>query len=354
MDGWKSFKQFARQRLKSGQRRVIPVVGSGFNLQASRKSSDWVALLIEIGRTLGLSESDMEVTQLKRVSTTAVWEDFISKVATRKNQAASAVESALKRVVQTSLTTFEAQHKTLPFYKAFLDLGFRDIVSLNFDRTLSLQEKGKVVSSSLKRDDPRLSQFANYARYVVTLFRRTELANVHKTRVWYPHGDTKNRDTIKLGIREYGIYIKSLEQAANLCLEEEISFLISHQYNYYYDPSIFNMHDYQYYRGLWSEEIRSHPELNWVWLLLNTPVVFLGCGLSWDEWPLWWLLHQRARNIARLPIEEREPVFVFWNVESEENKPMTEWLLRRPVDAVLLPCGNWSDGWNKIMEVLSS
>ena len=32
----------------------------------------------------------------------------------------------------------------------------------------------------------------------------------------------------------------------------------------------------------------------WVEPFLDRTVVFIGCGLSLDEWPLWWMIRQRA------------------------------------------------------------
>jgi hypothetical protein len=34
----------------------------------------------------------------------------------------------------------------------------------------------------------------------------------------------------------------------------------------------------------------------WVPIFLNRPLVFIGCGLSSQEWPLWWLLRRRGEN----------------------------------------------------------
>jgi hypothetical protein len=349
MNTWKHFERVAKTKLEAGQKSLIPVVGSGFNLQASRDSSNWISLLSDIGRELGLSGEYLEITKLSRMSATATWEYFITKVAFSKGRSASDIESKLKKIVQEKLKEFETEPKHPEFYRAFLDMGFRDIISLNFDRTLSLQGKHKLANAN---EGGNPDYYKNYRRHSVTLFRHINV-KPRRTRLWYPHGDTGKFDTIKLGIREYGIYIKSIEEAIQAYIKTWIGFLEEEGFNFFQDPEIFDMGKYCYYWKLWCEEVRHYEPLNWVWLFISAPVVFLGCGLSSDEWPMWWLLHQRARLFARLPEEKREPVFVFWNVGDQNNIGTTQWFQKRPADIILLPCNDWVEGWHKVLEVLS-
>jgi hypothetical protein len=349
VDIWKYFEQVAREELEPGQKRLVPVIGSGFNLQASGDGKNWVSLLKDIGLALGLSDKDLGITKLTQMSATSTWEFFITKVARQANESASEVETRLKKIVKDELVNFEKKHKDREFYRDFLEKGFRDIISLNFDRTLALQKKSKLVNA----DYAGISgHFQNFKGHTVTLFRHMEVDGSNKTRIWYPHGDTGRFATIKLGIREYGIYIKSIEEAIRAYMKFWIEFLERHEFNFFYNRGLFNLEKYRHYWQLWCKELRQHEELNWAWLLVSAPVVFLGCGLSSDEWPLLWTLHQRARIFARLPGKDKEPVFVFWNIKSKSSKGMTEWLEKRPANVILLPCEDWKKGWERVFKVL--
>jgi hypothetical protein len=105
------------------------------------------------------------------MSATSTWEFFITKVARKANESASDVETRLKRIVRDELVKFEKEHKGLEFYRDFLEIGFRDIVSLNFDRALALQKKSKLVNAAYTGDP---DFFQNFKRHTVTLFRHIE------------------------------------------------------------------------------------------------------------------------------------------------------------------------------------
>jgi hypothetical protein len=49
---------------------------------------------------------------------------------------------------------------------------------------------------------------------------------------------------------------------------------------------------------------------NWVDLFFTAPLIFLGTSLSVDDWPLWWLLHQRARNFTAFTPAKRPKTYV--------------------------------------------
>ncbi|MEM7392285.1 MAG: hypothetical protein AAF492_08035, partial [Verrucomicrobiota bacterium] len=59
----------------------------------------------------------------------------------------------------------------------------------------------------------------------------------------------------------------------------------------------------------------------WAYVFMSAPLIFIGCGLSDDEWPLWWLLNQRARQVAYLePAKWRRPDTIVVTAEKDELK----------------------------------
>jgi hypothetical protein len=92
--------------------------------------------------------------------------------------------------------------------------------------------------------------------------------------VWYPHGDTKKFSTLKLGVRRYGFYVVLLAES-HLRLGDQWRFKRAwHQWGE--DQTVL---DYG---------------ASWIDAFLERDVVFIGCGLSLDEWPLWSMIRRRA------------------------------------------------------------
>jgi hypothetical protein len=77
--------------------------------------------------------------------------------------------------------------------------------------------------------------------------------------------------TLRLGVRKYSTFIGLLE--------------IERTRHHGHPPQ--QRHD--------AREARELRFARWLELIiLGAPLVFIGCGLADDEWPPWWLLHQRA------------------------------------------------------------
>ncbi len=334
---WQAFEHVANERLEDGRRRLIPVVGSGFNVQATGNVDSWLTLLTDIAQRAQLDQHPTLPLDNSPLSMTALWEQFVSQIAFQQDCKASEAEQLLRKEVQAALTSFEDQSRALPFYDAFVSFGFRDILSLNFDRTLALRHPTR----------KQVIQHGSSARYPgikrAPLTRHATLSN--GTRVWYPHGDTQARGTIKLGIRDYGVYIGGLEAAFDFFKRDERAHWMQG------DPAA--------RRQPWREAVRQQAPgtLTWLALTLTAPILLLGCGMTSDEWPLWGLLHQRRRNLVQETAAERDPVFLLWNTASsgqdERHHAMTQWLRTEPAGVRLLPCSSWPEGWERLFETMS-
>lgn len=306
MEAWKLFGELAKQRDAAGQRRVAVVVGSGLNVQAGVRDS-WLALLERIAKEARIERSAKErlllmLNQTGGSGMTSIWEAFLCELA-NADEAPHQVEHRLQRdVAQLLRETHERRAAGLEFFQRFVDLGFSDILSLNFDRSLLIATGGDDVVGD------------------GTLERRGRAGG---SRVWYPHGDTKLCRSIRLGVRSYGVYIKELESA------------------------------YRGYRQMRRAATSRPPGVaprNWLEAAMQQPLLFVGCGLSTDEWPLWWMLHQRARDQARRPLRQRDPCFVLCAGSLERLSPH---LRSGPAGLRLLNAANHSESWERLTTTLT-
>lgn len=258
-----------------GQRSCIPVFGTGLNMQAATmagypRKDDWRELLVKIGvRVLPPGGS---IDSLPR-DHLALWEALLCLWAKKTRRYPFQAENELQRFICEELRAQEADSRAFALYRQIAGAGFRDILSLNFDRRIA-QSSAKVSFDAGPSPSPLGSHGESIFRHSVI-----PLETSAATRVWYPHGDVKKAATIKFGVRKYGFYIAVLRE------------YVSGR------------------NGAWRYRASSLPHLvdpdvkanllretaAWVPLFLTRPLLFIGCGLSPQEWPLWWLLRHRLK-----------------------------------------------------------
>ncbi|MGE0325665.1 MAG: hypothetical protein AB7K71_14705 [Polyangiaceae bacterium] len=319
MEAWKLLGELAKQRDSAGQRRLAVVVGSGLNVQAGVRDS-WLALLERIATEARIERAAKDrlmqmLNQTGGSGMTSIWEAFLCELA-NADEAPHQVEQRLQRDVAELLReTHERKAAELEFFQAFVDLGFADILSLNFDRSLLIATGGEDISGD------------------GTLTRRGRAGG---SRVWYPHGDTKLCRSIRLGVRSYGVYIKELDSAYR---------------GYRQMRRAAKGAATAPQRGASGAEHRpavASPR-NWLEAAMTQPLLFVGCGLSTDEWPLWWVLHQRARDQARRPQRHRDPCFVLCAGAMERISPH---LRSGPAGLRLLHAPSHGESWRQLSSTL--
>ena len=282
MTAEETFKKYADRWLENDITNVVPIIGSGFNMQASKLEGEtqmlnWDTLIKEIIAEFGIEANDLPTSFIRK------WETVLRIVAVNtRGYRPYLTERDLQKKVQQILNDFENNSKDYALYKKLLDVGFKDIISLNFDRSLSLA--GGIKSIKSLADEK--------SKDGVTLYRHSQLSNESNTRIWYPHGDTKRLDTIKLGVRKYGVYINWIESMRGSYMNrwyEEDKIYCSYNYRDWIPPEE------------WDKIVRTWTEpSSWVNIFKSAPLLFIGCSLLPDEWPLWYLLNQRARQTAFL------------------------------------------------------
>lgn len=279
------FKQYADQWLANNPEYVVPIIGSGVNMQAAfmegdKERLDWEKLISDIVEECGVT--DPKLLELPN-SFIRKWESVLRVVAINtRGYMPYKTEHDLQKKVKEILNKFEDQSKNYGLYKTILDGGFKDIISLNFDRCLSLAGNTNTIKSFSEEK----------SKDAMPLYRHGIVKNAQKTRIWYPHGDTKRFDTIKLGIRKYGMYINWVENLRGTYMnkwKEEDKIYCNNHFRDWIPPTE------------WDKTVRTWTTAaSWVNVFKSAPLLFIGCSLLNDEWPLWYLLNQRARQTAFL------------------------------------------------------
>lgn len=320
-DPWQWLAEVARRRSEDG---LIPVLGTGFNAQAGRSIS-WLALLEKIQAEAGVSLK-LPGDDAIAGNTTLVWEAMLLELAHSTQRRPSEVEADLQRTVAKVLrATYQVGGVTAAFAREFLQLGFEDVISFNFDEGLhTAPGRWSHKPAAL---DPLISHCVLQ----------------EGARVWYPHGSVVAPDSIQLGLRKYGVLIRALERARGAYKSRE-DFLMGKIFGRPErdaEPSTMAQR-----RKLWSAHRQSAQ--SWLSTAMNAPLLFIGLGMGREEWPLWWFLNQRARNLARRRLYWELPTFVF--IPKKEAAALRE--PARLTHLTLLEFDDYDRGWDKLLRAL--
>jgi hypothetical protein len=261
---------------------LVPVVGTGVNNEAARidlgePEDDWASLVDAVGEETGMTGADHIALP---DSFLAGWERLVVRTAQAHGIEPFEAERLLEKHVVTRLRKREndASASSHTLYREFADAGLADIISLNFDRRIALAGAKEVFVAGPRR--PREGPKGT------TLYRHSRVSGRAgtTTRVWYPHGDTRRIETLRLGVRKYGFHLGLLQEH------------VFRSDSSWRDPSAavapYISDDERPDHG-WLEPDDERPP-SWVGVFRSRPLVFIGVGLSPDEWSLWWLLQMRS------------------------------------------------------------
>ena len=144
-----------------------------------------------------------------------------------------------------------------------------NIISLNFDLTIEhLLLKSGEPFPSVARDDAE----TNIADH---LGRRRKTG---RCVIWHPHGDRESSEGSCIGLREYALRAKDLEDARDNYKKAERT----------------------------KTFVASEPR-TWIDLIMSTNVIFVGTSLDFSEWDIWFALVNRWRNYAKPDKKQYEP-----------------------------------------------
>jgi hypothetical protein len=207
-------------------------------------------------------------------------------------------ELQLQKLACDYLRSLEAIKSQNSLYREFSNARFNDIISLNFDRRIALSFPRPQFKSG-----PAPCPEGSHGE---TLYRHDLLdhADGAQTRIWYPHGDTRKWSTLKLGVRKYGFYVGTISEAKG---GHNPGYSDSWRHKRSWDQwDDLRRQTWEQRDGLRDNKLKSTSKRNqkpsrYLDPFLNGAIVFIGCGLSFDEWPLWSLLRIRATVSGRRP-----------------------------------------------------
>lgn len=284
-----------RRRFGDKSRQLVVVVGSGFHRhlaghgvslpQEKDRRADltsWNGLLRSIANTNGLDHEDP----------TATWESVVTSSSSTEHgprttparRAPRKQEKELLRRTVARLMEVTPRTEQVSRFRP-TKTTYRDIISLNFDRTIERALFGEEVP--LSNDHERLH------------------ARKGPTRIWYPHGvaDPKFAEDLQLGVRAYARAALEFELALDGFRGERREFMKHHESPGAPHPKSSG--------GPWTNTVRDldRTDASWWWQLFVSDVAFIGCGLDRAELDLWLVLHERQRELARLQRRERPKAF---------------------------------------------
>ena len=318
----------------------ITVLGTGFLYQLlpnfadltsdqKRKLSplvNWSSLLNEVAFRHDLY--GCYTPELAKHMPTLQWDEMVRAFAVQSSEkmACHKAEDKLKKTVIDILKDGQRETHENPLFDthkldALIDVSGDHIVSLNFDSLILGANKSK----------PIIPDKQSHLLH----FKQNE-----KT-IWFPHGSIQNKDSIRLGIRQYGFLPNSWDKSFKnfKALERDLtndkkSSLTTTEYE-------------DLVRSLATG--KEEPGHLLIGHLLLAPLIFFGVGLSDAEWGWWWLLNQRARNLAKLDQKLRPPTIIV----IEKGDPRKHFWSLCPAGVSPIYADNWDMGLEMLLEWLS-
>lgn len=235
---------------RSGRPPVL-VVGSGLLHHCHfGPFADWTRLMREVARELGI-KADLELAEQHP---TLFWESLMAQAARKHRKTAATHEERARKHVQSLVRDASARLRGHALADLAARAGLKSIVTLNFTaEPFTNGRRGRFPRGPV----PHLE--------------------IDGRIIWCPHGNERNARTICLGARTYARLIDRFET-----LREE------------YKAG-------RHAAGRTRRGKKKAEQPNFVQHILESPLIFAGCGLQSAEWTLWWLLATKARNEARQP-----------------------------------------------------
>lgn len=311
----------------------VAILGTGLHRQwlppscAGNKApfaslENWELLLRELAETEGVAE--VISPALLSEAPTLQWEELIRAGVTRNNnrKAAAEIEKRYRKRVVQLLRNAQSQALHLvdtAMLNALNDVLGRHTVSLNMDTLIiDLLKDGRFVTVSDSQDE-RVYQRKNGV-------------------LWFPHGSIRRAESVKLGLRDYGRLPSQWEIAIGKFKKFERD-IVGHRKR---------LRSVLHLEGRMS--LINPPNITTINSLVShlmcAPLIIYGSAMRQSEWGIWWMLNQRARNMARVPSGRRPETRIILNAKA---KNLAFWMSRPAnIQPIIVP--NWCAGWSEFIE----
>lgn len=321
--------------LPAGRNQTTLILGAGFHhllaeidgeaLSSPARSAfaSWSALIESVAKSHGLEDR-------RHSDPAANWEGLVCELATQQRIQASRAEAKLVSAAKKQLGHIPYSDNSLATIGRALLRRYGNIVSLNFDLAVarSLEAAG-ASQSSIGGQSERAGEHDIRFRHELKKGRAI-------TTIWYPHGVIGSRATTILGSRNYGL--------APAALADEFA-------RYKNDLDVVKLRARQAYsESQWKEitnrTLEDHGNLSWFRLFMVCDLVFIGASMEAAEADLWWALHQRQRNLARVHARFRPKTLIAVTASSLAKSPH---LCTSPADLRAACFENWIEAWRVIL-----
>jgi hypothetical protein len=320
------------------------VIGSGFHSwvlgKPSTPLSSWDALIEEVSTVMKVSLPSVALSPVLR------WERLLELAASDGYQhpadgthwvaagthAVSVIELhaklALKHVIEQHARKYPHQSVKARFP---MSETFATVISLNFDNCWS-GPTGYAFSPSsdaFRKGSLNKNEAGRLKNYMFEMKKPEKI-------FWFPNGSIQNASTIRMGLYDYGSQAHALKVAFNgiKAHEKEVEERLGTDDWIKVGPAI--------EAELAKIPAEQDPRIaNWVAHFLYRPIYMAGVGLSQAETGMWWLLAQRARNLARVPLQNRPATVIL----ADSNTTLRPLWANRPCGVEALYCENWDHGW---------
>lgn len=281
---------------------------------------DWSELLRAVVGRLDITGSLDDA--LVREMPTLQWERMVQAYCDVRDKDLRAFEG--ERVLRRTLvdTLREAEREVEPAVDFGKVLELREVlgrhsISLNLDSILSREKPGRLPISSNPKECLSVSHDGGT--------------------IWYPHGSALRPASATFGLRDYGGLAPFWEQFFETYKK--------------WERREFPSREQRWSRTLF-EDVRhgaaglpADSSDSFIAYLMLAPLVIFGAGISREEWGIWWLLNQRARNLARVPEHLRPQTVIFLKACD----PRLPFWATRPANVTPIIANEWPEAWVRLI-----
>ncbi len=335
--------------MKSKSRPKLLVIGSGFHKHILGKQlsplASWCTLLKQVALTKKLDLSRLDLSQ-----PTLAWESMVTALVGKDKKreiVASDAENELRKTTVEILAKDADKYKDIyrnhPLFDSMAKFHGH-ILNLNFDhlldQLLGISERAIPTLSNLP------TPHAGRKRDSAGLYRRwISIQGNHDclTTVWHPHGTILEKDSLRLGFRDYGFQPVLFAGAFECFKAWENEILGSNGSKQpRTEKDYLTLLERAKSLDIQDNSLKKKPidlHNNWVTRFMLYDVIIIGTGLSADEFGLRWLLVQRQRNFARMKDPKKRPKTVYMDVNNAIPFGLVELDL----------FGSWEHAWEKAL-----
>lgn len=262
------------------------------------------------------------------------------------------IENAARRMVAQVLQRAAQGYPSIPISRLPLQDCWGAVISLNFDLSWAAGQMQLHNARSVSGiGTSKISQTEQQRLAMRALMPGVDGA-AHRS-VWFPNGNCMAPDSIRMGLRDYGAAPHAILAAfAQLKRWERSAGVHGQAPAQQLQICATALHHMSEGADLQPDQQNAKPPTpmpaSWVADFLYRPLIFAGVGMSSQEAGLWWLLAQRARNLARAGAPSNAYILLNSN-EICVNK--LEFWNTKPLGLEPILCTNWSEGWKRIVGI---